>query len=363
MALPCHAQEPTALAGAPRKLVEFRIGFPEGKPVFVDVGFGERSIALVLPRGVALPLDYGAASDGMLRGGEAIPVSEDRIRLELKLAGGMLDGIAFDPQGIVLRFTRRASLAAATAADASSYRLGPEDKILVTINGQPELSRQAVIGAGGKISAPLVGEVTAEGLTPQELASRLAELLAQDYLVDPQVDIEVMEYKSKWVMVLGEIRTPGRVALRSRTTLKEVLSEAGGLTDEAGEEISISRSVPGRSDSQTVTVSRSAFESGDANPELQSGDIVNVKKVAFVYIQGEVRNPGRVRIEKGMTLYRAITLVGGPTEWAKTKAVEMMRDQSSEPPQVYNLRDIERKKVPDPALVGGEIIIVKRRIL
>ena len=246
---------------------------------------------------------------------------------------------------------------------ASRYSLGPEDKVLLTVTGFPDLSRQVVVGANGTIAAPLVGEVKAEGLSPRDLAVKLTELLARDYLVDPQVDVEVVEYRSKWVMVTGEVRVPGRVPLRAASTLKDVVVDAGGLTSDAGIAITISRRAVEGGSTESVVVPRDAFEHGEVNPEVRSGDIVNVARKAYVYVHGEVRAPGRVLLEPGLTLLKALAIVGGLTEWANKKEVQVLPEKPEAPAAEYDVRDIERRKIDDPPLHGGDTVVVRRRIL
>jgi polysaccharide export outer membrane protein len=225
------------------------------------------------------------------------------------------------------------------------------------------MQRQLNVGPNGTIAAPLLGEIPAAGLTVDQLASAITERLARDFLVDPRVNVEVVEYKSQWVLVTGSVHTPGRVPLRGGTDLKEAISAAGGLTPEAGEEIAVSRKVAGSNEPTVVRVVRSQFESGESNPPLANGDIINVAKAEYCYVQGEVRANVRIPIEKGLTLLRAITLGGGFTEWANTKNVQILPQGSDRPSKTYNVKDIQRLKIPDPELHAGDVIIVKRRVL
>jgi protein involved in polysaccharide export with SLBB domain len=110
-------------------------------------------------------------------------------------------------------------------------------------------------------------------------------------------------------------------------------------------------------------VSRDLFERGEQNPRIHHGDIVNVGRAAYCYLNGEVRLPGKQRIERGMTLLKAISQAGGLTEWANRKSVQVMPEGEGKSPAVYDLREIEKGKVPDPELRGGEVVTVRRRFL
>jgi polysaccharide export outer membrane protein len=338
-----------------------RIGLPENPAPIVSVTPGEGHVVVVLPIEADLPADLESASGGLLRGAEVMPLDDGRQRVDLLLARGLLDEVRFEPGAVVLRFHSR-SLAGSDDGDASGqYRLGADDRILVTVHNHPELSAGLVLSRSGTVTLPHVGEVTALGQTPRQLADRLAELLGRDIVVDPLVDIQVIEYNSQWAMVSGEVQESGKVPLRGGTDLKSVLAEAGGLTIDAGERIVISRRAAGSTTSENIVVDREAFEHGETNPLLQHGDIVTVVRASYCYVRGEVRAPGRHPIERGMTLMKAITLAGGLTDWAKSKNVQVIHPDGDVGGKTYNLEDIERGKVPDPVLTGGEVVIVKRR--
>jgi polysaccharide export outer membrane protein len=366
---------PTAVIAEPdqaRTTVEIRISLPEGVDAKVAVSPSGNRVILELPRGSVFPLDFAASSGGLLRGGEVVPLDGDRVRLELELARGLLGRIEFETDAVVLHFQSRFELSSTAAPPDDQYLLGPHDKILITVHNHPELTSHLTVTREGLITAPLVGDVTASGLSPPQLASTLSELLGRDYLVSPKVDVEIESYRSQWVMVSGAVKLAGRVPLTGGTRLKEVLSEAGGFSESAGERIIISREREGSE--ERIYVERLAFGSGDSNPVLQDGDIIDVISAAYCYVHGEVRNPTRVRVERGMTLLKALTIAGGLTEWADRKSVTILPGDESQPAngqaaegavtppeRVYNVKRIQSGKDEDPRLRGGEIVVVKRR--
>lgn len=340
---------------------EIRIDLPAGGSQSVSVSPGNSMIVLDLPRGALFPMDFTESSGGLLRDADVQSLEDDRVAVRLYPALGLLDRVTYEPGAVILRFQSRFSVQTQSIGEVlDQYRLGPDDTIQVTVHGRPELSARLTINRQGFITAPLVGDVEAAGLTSRELAARLAELLGRDYLVDPQVDVEVEEYVSQWVMVAGEIRGPGRVPLKGGTRLKEILSEAGGFGVDAGELITITRKAEASEEVLAIKIDRSAFESGESNPILSHGDIVTVSRADYAWIQGEVGSPGRVRIERGMTLLKAVSEVGGLTDWANKKNIQILAGNGAMP-HTFNLRDIQSGKVPDPILLGGEIIVVKRR--
>ena len=193
----------------------------------------------------------------------------------------------------------------------------------------------------------------------------LTERLGRSYLVNPQVDVDVEEFRSQWVMVTGQVQQLGRIMLRGGTRLKEVLSEAGGFTADAGEAITISRKTRGSDEYEyeVERIDRALFERGEIDPMLNHGDIVDVPRSHHAYIDGEVRKPSRIPIERGLTLMRAISMVGGLTEWANRKQVRILYPGEDGESRVvtYNLKRIQQGKAPDPELHGGETIIIERR--
>jgi len=351
---------PPRAAVAELEAVELVLGLPAPSASEVRVTLGEEAVTVDLPSQAKIPPDLVGASQGMLRESTVVPQEDGHVRLELRLASASLDSVAFRPEGVVLRLRRTPG---ARSVEAGAYRLGPEDKILISVSGQPEMSKDTVVTETGMVATPLLGELQAAGLTPDQLADRIAAALGKDYLVDPKVDVQVLDYKSQWAVVSGEVRNPGRVYLRAGTDLKEVIAIAGGFGPEAGERITLSHGDPSTSQNVSQAIARDLFERGEQNPRIHHGDVVNVERAAFCYLNGEVRLPGKQRIERGMTLLKAISQAGGLTEWANRKAVQVMPEGEGRAPAVFDLREIEKGKIPDPELRGGEVVTIRRRFL
>lgn len=133
-----------------------------------------------------------------------------------------------------------AAIAAGSSAAASAqettppadYAIGPEDVLDIAVWNNTDISRTVPVRPDGKISLPLLNDVQAAGLTPAQLRDSLARRLA-DYMSAPIVSVIVREIHSVKVTVIGEVKTPGRYELRSRTTVLDVLAMAGGLSQYA----------------------------------------------------------------------------------------------------------------------------------
>ena len=114
----------------------------------------------------------------------------------------------------------------------ASYVIGPEDVLDISVWENTQISRTVPVRPDGRISLPLVNDVQAAGLTPMQLREALTTLLLP-YVSVPAVSVIVREVHSFKVTVLGEVRTPGRYDLKSRSTVLDLLAMAGGLTEYA----------------------------------------------------------------------------------------------------------------------------------
>jgi len=128
--------------------------------------------------------------------------------------------------------TAAAAAAVAAVPAEKDYVIGPEDVLDIAVWDNTQMSRTVPVRPDGKISLPLLNDVTAEGLTAMELRSRLTTALTP-YIPDPVVSVIVRDIHSFKVTVIGEVKQPGRHELRSRSTVLDALALAGGFTDYA----------------------------------------------------------------------------------------------------------------------------------
>jgi polysaccharide export outer membrane protein len=136
-------------------------------------------------------------------------------------------------QGCAPRQTPPAPVASASAvaADISAYRLGPGDKLKVTVFGQPQESGQFEIDGSGNLAYPLIGTVPAQGLTVPELQERLRVTLDQSYIVNPRVSVEVLNYRPFYIY--GEVQKAGSYPYVAGLTVRRAVAIAGGYTRRA----------------------------------------------------------------------------------------------------------------------------------
>jgi len=144
---------------------------------------------------------------------------------------GVLVGVI---AGLLLAVSSAAAQGQGTEPQPSDtrYVIGPEDVLDIAVWSNPDVSRTVPVRPDGRISLPLLNDVEASGRTPMELRDALVAAL-QHYIPSPMVSVIVREVHSFKVTVIGEVKTPGRYELRSRTTVLDVLAMAGGLSQYA----------------------------------------------------------------------------------------------------------------------------------
>ena len=174
--------------------------------------------------------------------------------------------------------SRRPGAAAPTAATPAGYAIGPDDVLEVTYWGEKDLAAEVVVRPDGNIALPLIGDVTAAGLTPAELTARI-RTAAADLLEIPIPTVIVKQINSRKVTITGEVAKPGRYPLPGSMTVLELIATAGGFTDFADQKnIGVVRKVGGVQTSIKVNYKKLArMQDLHENVALLPGDIVVVR--------------------------------------------------------------------------------------
>jgi len=263
--------------------------------------------------------------------------------------------------------TRPGATAQATAPDHSSeYRIGPRDLVAVRVFEEPELNVDVRVNEDGTIRLPLLGNVRAEGLTENELAAQLKKLLEADLLQRASVSVEVTEFRSRPISVIGAVRTPGSLNFSGRLTLLEAITAAGGLAENHGDSIYIlRRATNGLTDQVSVSIDDLLVRADpDVNIPIFANDLINVPAAVevTVYCLGEVATPGALSFQstEHITLLAAIARAGGLTDRASKKILIRRRRPGGEPQEVWvSYKHIIAGREPDPELHQGDVVIVK----
>ena len=248
------------------------------------------------------------------------------------------------------RSARAHQIAEEFAEERESYRIGPGDVLQITVWDHPELTipagsfRDAAeagqqVGEDGDLYYPYVGVVQAAGMTVSELRDVLTERLSA-YIMNPQLDVRIVAYRSQKVYVVGEVDRPGMLALNDvPTMIVDAISLSGGLTEAAYKSgVNVSR------DGKVYEIDlRALYDFADAsqNLMLKHGDIVNVldRSQQKVFVLGEVIRPASVEIVNGqLTLAAALGEVGGVNQaTAEPGRIFVIRGSNKDNPQLFHL--------------------------
>lgn len=249
------------------------------------------------------------------------------------------------------------------------YLVGPGDVLeIISWEGATESISTARVRDDGTISYGFLEDIEVEGLTTRQVDSLLTERL-KEFVQSPRIDVSVKEYHSKKVLLLGATRMggrgPGVYVLKGKTTVLDILMEAGGPASDADlRNVRITRK--GRS--FRVNLYDAIFK-GDMsqNVVLDAGDKIVIPKVPEtrrgVYVFGEVKKPGLYSFSEDMDLLTAISEAGGYTDEAVLKSVVVFRGDPSRPRAVtVNLDRLIRKGdlAQNVRLRRGDIVFVPR---
>ena len=246
------------------------------------------------------------------------------------------------------------------------YIIGPQDLLDVMVLNAESLNRMVRVADDGSITLPLVGEVTATGLSRKELERLLAGKLRKGFVKDAQVTVFVREAVSKRVSIIGAVRNPGSYDLVGRRTLLEVLSQAGGVIPEFGVDrlVILRRTANGTLSIPVDLDALVVLADPAADVELLPGDIINVPVENFIeiYVYGAVRMPTvyKVKSSEPVTLLQVITMAGGVLPGGSERRVQIMRRTADGQTEIIhiNLKKVRKGKIPDPRLQKDDVIII-----
>ncbi len=277
-----------------------------------------------------------------------------------------------------------------TTAPTANYRLGPGDRIDITVFEYPEVTGPKVVAPDGSITLPIIGSITAANRTPMQLAQDLRTRL-REYLKNPVVTIGVTQFRPLLINIAGEVQRPGPIQLRnveSETTpgdhttpttlptLSTALLAAGGVTRNAD----IRQVILKRGDTTYSINLWDALQSENAPPDsfLQDGDALFVPKldsaVALdrrliakstlaprtirVRVVGEVKKPGEVDVPPNSSISGAVAIAGGPTDKARLQKVTLVRlgDDGKIAKQTLDLSNL----IDSQQVLDGDVVMVPK---
>jgi polysaccharide export outer membrane protein len=271
-------------------------------------------------------------------------------------------------------------LAAAKAQSASSddYVIKPEDVLEVYVYDVPELSREYIVNSAGNVTVPLLPKpVPAAGLSPDQLARALEQSFRQaGSLSRPQITVTVKQSRRSAVTVEGAVKSPQVVPVIGRTQLLSVLSQCGGLADDHGSILTVSRGALAVRDIATEggpvtpTVTLELKKLLDQNDPMSQfavwpGDRVSVEHAGVFYVMGEVGHPGGYNLKSAqeqVTVLEALAIAGDVTFVAKRSKAFIIRKNPTAPSGrdeiALDIPHILARKSPDPILQSNDILYV-----
>ena len=245
-------------------------------------------------------------------------------------------------------------MAQAPDSHAEDYLLGPGDVIRISVYDNDDLLTITRISDNGIISMPLLGQIKIEGLTAAHASNRIAELLADGYIINPQVNIFINEFRSKKAIILGSVNRPGLIEMSGPTSFLELISKAGGLADDFGETATIKRKIDGK-DNVTLVNLKSLTEGGDLSQNIPvlDGDTIYVSKAGMCYVTGEINSPDAYKCGNNITVLKLIALAGGFTGKASRSSVKVVRMVNGEE-TVYENVEMDMPVQPDDIILVPE---------
>jgi polysaccharide export outer membrane protein len=262
--------------------------------------------------------------------------------------------------------------------DRSKYILGPADQISIRIAEGDDISdKPMIVDPDGYIDLNMVGRIHAAGMSVTELQSEIASRLGKFYK-HPSVSVAITASQSQPVSVLGAVKSPGVHQLQGHKTLVEVLSMAGGLRDDAGYAITITRGaaygpIPlanAKTDASgnfsTAQVKVNDLISG-ANPQVniavQPNDVISAPRAELVYVLGKVNKSGGfiLRDRETATALLALSLAEGLAPLAAPKDAKILRldrasDKRIEIP--VNIQKVLDGTAPDPVIYAEDTLFI-----
>jgi polysaccharide biosynthesis/export protein len=267
-----------------------------------------------------------------------------------------------------------------TGLEQNSYRLGPEDAVVVNVLQAPEIGegKPLRIDLNGQLSFPYIGRVAAAGKTVAQLQEELTARF-KIVLKDPQLTVTVAEFNSQPVSILGAVNAPGVHQIRGRKLLAEMVSVAGGLRQDAGSSIVITRRhdegpipLPSATEDPsgnfyTATVGLQDLvlaKHPEQNIAIEPYDVISIPVTEMVYVLGEVAKPGAFPLgeRSDLSLTQALALAGGINHIADashSRVLHKLRGHmGARVEKIINVKRVLQGKERDFQLQAEDIVFV-----
>jgi polysaccharide export outer membrane protein len=260
----------------------------------------------------------------------------------------------------------------------STYLLGPDDQLEIAGPELTDMSNKPVrIDGEGDVQVPLAGTVHVAGMTVQQTEQELDKVLGK-YIRHPQVVVNVAEVRSQPVSVLGAVNSPGVHQVQGHKTVLEMLAMAGGIRQDAGYSIRITRqlewgciSLPGAQLDASGKYSVAEVnlrkimdaKTPEENIQIFPHDVISVPKAEMVYVIGEVKRSGGFVLgeHQSISVLQALSMAEGLNTGADPRHAKILRLKSDADQRVevaVDVKDALNGKKPDMPLQGEDILFI-----
>jgi polysaccharide export outer membrane protein len=249
--------------------------------------------------------------------------------------------------------------------DFATLKLGPGFLLNISVYGEPDLSGQVRVDDEGNISIPFLNQIHVGGGTIAEARDKIQQKFRdRAILKNPQVSVNVEQFPTSGVTVVGEVQSPGRVELLSPHSLLDVIGLTGGETAQAGDEIELKRANAPSGTATSTVYKYSRGSNGDSIRDVMvhPGDTVIVKRAGIVYVLGAVNRPGGYPMQEDgkLNVAQAISMAMGLGMQARTSGLRVVKHGEDgkliDVPVSYN-RMMNGKEAP-MELEAGDIVYV-----
>jgi len=214
------------------------------------------------------------------------------------------------------------------AADKPQTILGPGDVIRVTVYQNPDLTTEARISELGQINFPLIGNVNVGNGTVNAAEQRIAKMLRDgNFVLRPQVTVNVLQIRSSQISILGQVNKPGRYPIDIvGSKVSEMVAAAGGVLPTGADVVTLVGNRNGNPIKLDIDLP-AIMQAGknELDMTVENGDIIYVDRAPTAYIYGEVQRPGMLRVERGLTLLQALAQSGGLTPRGTQRGIKVHR--------------------------------------
>ncbi|AXC13682.1 Capsule polysaccharide export protein [Acidisarcina polymorpha] len=248
-------------------------------------------------------------------------------------------------------------------AQNESLLIGPGDVLHVQFYDTPDMEQHPRVSDAGDISLLFLGQIHVAGLSATQAARAIeAAFAAHKIMRQPQVILNVETYATQAVTVTGQVHTPGAYPISTPRSVVDVLTLAGGLSDDADRNITIERR--GTKEKIPYFLSNHADRALDTSVMVNPGDTIIVPKAGLVYVLGDVSRPGGYVLDSNndakLTVLQMVAVAGGTLNSAVPSHTRLLRkkpDGSYEQTPVP-LGDMQKGKAADVAMQANDVLFV-----